>query len=569
VASIIGKTIKGQTYYYLREVARVGGKPKVISQRYLGKAADIEAAVEGATAVPDRTRHLAFGDVAATWAMLGRLRVAEVIDEVVGTRRSDAGASVGTYIALATLNRVTDPCSKLAFSDWWAKTAADRWLGLAAGALDHRRFWEAMGAISEAQLKEVERRIVTGMVETFGVDLSGLVLDMTNFATWIASANDKAPIAQRGHSKQKRADLRIVGLGLVVSTDGGVPLVSHAYPGNRPDVTQFGAMVEELAERFESLSGEGAGQAARRLTLVFDAGQNSGDNYELLEGLPLHFVGSLPPSDHPDLLAVPLSDYRPADAERFAGLVAFEAEKTVFGKARRVVVTHSDGLHSKQSAGFDQTLAKAYRQLSELQRRLARGKTKKAKDRVEAEIAQILKPRWLCRVVAVTLSGEEPDELRLRYRTKPKARAGLEEEIFGKRVLFTDKGTEVASTAQVVADYRSQEAAEADFRQMKDPKVVSFSPMFHWTDQKIRVHVFYCVLALAVARLMAREAEHAGLHLSVRELLSELGGVQETVLFYQGERGRPRARRVLTEMSPAQRRLYDLFGLGTYAPKKP
>jgi transposase len=354
-----------------------------------------------------------------------------------------------------------------------------------------------------------------------------------------------------------------------VSTDGGVPLVSHAYPGNRPDVTQFGAMVEELAERFESLSGDGAGQAARRLTLVFDAGQNSGDNYELLEGLPLHFVGSLPPSDHPDLLAVPLSDYRPVDAERFAGLVAFEAEKTVFGKARRVVVTHSDGLHSKQSAGFDQTLAKAYRQLSELQRRLARGKTKKAKDRVEAEIAQILKPRWLCRVVAVTLSGEEPDELRLRYRTKPKARAGLEGEIFGTRVLFTDKGTEAASTAQVVADYRSQEAAEADFRQMKDPKVVSFSPMFHWTDQKIRVHVFYCVLALAVARLMAREAEHAGLHLSVRELLSELGGVQETVLLYQGERGRPRARRVLTVMSPAQRRLYDLFGLDTYAPKKP
>jgi hypothetical protein len=118
-------------------------------------------------------------------------------------------------------------------------------------------------------------------------------------------------------------------------------------------------------------------------------------------------------------------------------------------------------------------LAKAYRQPSELQRRLSRGKTRKAKDSVEAEIAQILKPRWVSRVVSVALVGKEPGELRLRYRTKPKARAGLEEEIFGKRVLFTDKGTEVASTAQVVADYRSQEAAEADFRQMKDPKVVS------------------------------------------------------------------------------------------------
>src|SRR5450755_4235812 len=119
MAWIIGKTIKGQTYYYLREVARVGGKPKVVSQRYLGKAADIEAAIDGATSMPDRTRHLAFGDVAAVWAMLGRLRVAEIIDEVVGPRRADAQASVGTYIALAALNRVCDPCSKLAFAEWW------------------------------------------------------------------------------------------------------------------------------------------------------------------------------------------------------------------------------------------------------------------------------------------------------------------------------------------------------------------------------------------------------------------------------------------------------------------
>jgi transposase len=569
MASIIGKTIRGQTYYYLREVARVGGKPKIVSQRYLGKASDIEAAVAGATVVPDRTRHLAFGDVAAVWDVLGRLKVAEIIDDVVGPRRADAGASVGTYIALATLNRVCDPCSKLSFSDWWAKTAADRWLHLPASALDHRRFWDAMGAISEEQLKEAESRIVAHMVGAFGVDLSGLVLDMTNFATWIASANDRAPIAQRGHSKQKRADLRLVGLGLVVSTDGGVPLVSHAYPGNRPDVTQFGTMVTELAGRFEALVGEEGESSAGRLTLVFDAGQNSEANYDLLDALPFHFVGSLPPSDHPDLLAVGKEQYRAVDEGRFPGLTAFEAAKDVFGEQRRVVVTHSEDLHDKQSAGFDQTLAKARRQLDGLQARLARGKTKRAKDKVEAEVAEILKARWLSRVLSVALSGEEPAQLRLSYRTNAKARAALEEEIFGKRVLFSDKGLELASTAQVVADYRSQEAAEGDFRQMKDPKVVSFSPMFHWTEQKIRVHVFYCVLALMAARLMTRQAERAGLHMSVRDLLSTLAEVQETVLLYQGERGRPRARRVTTEMSATQQRLFELFGLGAYAPPRP
>jgi transposase len=118
-----------------------------------------------------------------------------------------------------------------------------------------------------------------------------------------------------------------------------------------------------------------------------------------------------------------------------------------------------------------------------------------------------------------------------------------------------------------VADYRSQEAAEGDFRQMKDPQVVSFSPMFHWTDHKIRVHVFTCVLALMVARLMVREADRAGLHHSVRALIETLAGIQETVLLYQGERGRPRARRMVTEMDPTQRRLYDLFGLTAYAPQ--
>ncbi|SRR6266496_52064 len=568
MAFIVSKKQDGKTYYYLAESARVDGKPRIVSQRYLGSAEEIAARLsEAGPGEPDRSRHLAFGDIAAVWEMLRRLEVAEIVDEVAGARRADAGASIGTYIALATANRVVDPCSKLAFSGWWQKTAGKRWLRLPAGALGHRRFWDAMDQVSEEQIQEIERRIVAKMVETFSIDCSGLVLDMTNFATWIDSGNERAPIAQRGHSKQKRADLRIVGLGLVVSTDGGVPLVSHAYPGNKPDVTQFPAMVEELVARFVTLVGAGS-PAEERLTLVYDAGQNSEDNYELLDRSKLSFVGSLPPSDHPDLLAVAKSRYRVVDKERFPGLTAFETRKVVFGKQRRLVVCHSDGLHEKQSRGFDQTLAKAHRQLAEVQARLARGRTRKAKEKVEAEIAAIVAPRWVARVVATTVTGEAPAELRLGFHTDDHARAELEEELFGKRILFTDKTEEQATTATIVADYRSQEAVEGDFRQMKDPAVVSFSPMFHFTESKIRVHVFYCVLALMVARLMIREAEHARMRMSVRELLGHLAGIQETLLLYQGERGRPRARRMLTEIDPTQRRLYDLFGLDAYAPRR-
>ena len=562
MASIVGKKRGASTYYFLVESARVGGKPRIVSQRYLGSAEEIaERLSERGPGEPDRTRHLGFGDLAGVWGMLERLGVADIVDDVVGSRRSDAAASVGTYIALAVANRVVAPCSKLAFADWWQTTAGDRWVRVPAGALDHRRFWEAMDAISEDQLTEIERRVVDRAVEVFELDVSGLALDMTNFATYIDSGNDRAPIAQRGHAKQKRTDLRLVGLGLVVSVDGGVPLVSHAYAGNRPDVSQFGAVVTELARRFGPLAGAGG-----ELTVVYDAGQNSEGNQTLIEDAGLHFVGSVPPSDHPDLLAVAASRYRVVDPQRFPGLTAFETRKVVLGAERRVVVTHSQNLHDKQARGFDQTLAKARRQLTELAARLARGHTRKSRDKVEAEIARILRPRWLDRVISTTLRGDTPAELRLTWRTKPAARTALEAEIFGKRIIFTDHDDR--TVAEIVAYYRSQSEAEADFRQMKDPKVVSFSPMFHWTDHKIRVHVSYCVLALAVARLMRRHAQRAGIAMSVRELLATLAGIQETVLLYQGERGRPRARRMLTDMDPTQQRLHNLFGLAAYAPKR-
>lgn len=567
MASIVGKRQGNKIYYYLVESARVGGKPRIVSQRYLGPAEEVIARLEGtAPGDPDRSRHLTFGDLAAVWSMLERMRVAEIVDEVVGKRRSDAAASVGTYIALAVANRIVDPRSKQGFSEWWHKTAGDRWVKLPASALDHRRFWDAMDLISSDQLQEIERRIVAHVISEFSVEVTGLVLDMTNFATYIDSANDRAPIAQRGHAKQKRNDLRLVGLGLIVSVDAGIPLVSHPYPGDKPDVTQFPDMVKELAQRFDRVCDDNTDKRASRLTLVFDAGQNSNDNYELLDDLPFHFVGSLPPSDHPDLLAVPKSRYRIVDNQRLPGVLAFETGKVVFGAERRIVVTHSQGLHDKQSQSFDQTLAKARRQLSQLAARLARGKTRKAKDKVQDEIAQILRPRWLSRVISTALIGEEPAELHLTWRTKPKARADLEEQVFGKRILFTDKDKNVASTKQIVIEYRTQEQAEGDFRQMKDPKVVSFLPMYHFTDHKIRVHVFCCVLALMVVRLMVRQADRADLHLSVRKLLETLAGIEETVLLYQGERGRPRARRMLTEIDAAQQRLYALFGLDTYAP---
>lgn len=562
--SIVGKRRGKQTYYYLVESARVDGKPRIVSQEYLGTAEELMARLQGASAgVPDRTQHKRFGDVAAVWGFCQQLQVAEVINEVLGDRRSDAAASVGTYLTLATVNRIVDPCSKRAFADWWDTTAGPRFVRprLPAGATDHRRFWDAMDTISDQQLEQIEQRLSLRAIELFGLDLSGLVLDMTNFATFIDSANDRAPIAQRGKAKQKRHDLRLVGLALVVTSDGAVPVVSHSYPGNRHDSTQFTGLLDQIVGRWAGLGGDPA-----ELTVTYDSGQNSADNHAHIEKLGLGYVTSLPPSDHPELLAIPASEFDVVDEDRFEGVTAHDTTVEALGVTRRAVITHSTSFHQRQARGFEQTSAKARRQLAELQARLARGRTRKNAAAIQAEIDKILAPRWLDRVITVTLTGDTPADRRLRWRTDTRARHRLEDEIFGKRILFTNRHH--WPVADVVAAYRAQPDVEGSFRQMKDPHVVSFSPMHHWTEQKIHVHAFHCALALHIAHLMRRHAHQAGLDLSVRGMLAELAGIQETVLLYQADRGRPRARRMLTDMTPTQQRLHQLFNLDRYAPRR-
>ena len=399
-----------------------------------------------------------------------------------------------------------------------------------------------------------------------GVDVPGVALDMTNFATFIATSNGKAPAAQRGKAKQKRTDLRLVGLGLVVTRDGGLPLTWHAYPGDRPDVTQFPDMITQLKTRYQAVCAA-AGQPADAagMTVVFDAGQNSEANFAHLAAAGLGYIGSVPASDCPDLTALPASVRSIVDNERFGGLTAYDTRRVTYGAGRRTILTHSPELRESQARGFDgTTLAKAGKKLDEMAATLARGKTRRSREKVQAAIEEITRKPWVRRVIRWELAGEQPKDFRLTWHADPQARQELEEELFGKHVLIT--GHDNWPAAEVIAGYRSQSEAEFSFRQLKDPHVVSFSPMHHWTDHNIRVHVFTCVLALQLAHLMRHRARQAGLDLSVPELLRQLAAIGETVLIYPSTGGRPKARRMTTELTGHQPKLHEIFGLARRAP---
>ena len=136
-------------------------------------------------------------------------------------------------------------------------------------------------------------------------------------------------------------------------------------------------MIEKLTGGYQELLTAGTDPhpdtGAGEVTVVFDAGQNSTANFAYLTQSGLHYVGSVPPSDHPDLLALPASRRRTVDAQRFPGLTALTTRRQIYGADRRVVLTHSVTLHDKQARGLDQTLATAGARLDDLTATLARG----------------------------------------------------------------------------------------------------------------------------------------------------------------------------------------------------
>src|SRR3990170_5644410 len=103
MASLTAKTIRGRTYYYLRECAWVDGKPKIVRQTYLGTADALAAALGKAPSplqlVPGAPV-LAFGAVAALYALAERLDVVRLIDSHVA-KRGQRGPSVGALLLLA------------------------------------------------------------------------------------------------------------------------------------------------------------------------------------------------------------------------------------------------------------------------------------------------------------------------------------------------------------------------------------------------------------------------------------------------------------------------------------
>jgi len=557
MASIIRKTIKGHQYYYARECRRVGGRPKIVWQKYLGRADDIvHALTQAQSPSPQEADVVEFGLSCALYDIAEKLNLVGIIDRCCPKR--EQGVSVGQYMLLAAINRCCKPASKSKIAQWYSSTVLRRLMPVPTSALTSQRFWDNMGLVSSENIRAIERELASALIEEEGIDLSCLLYDTTNFFTYI-DTDTTSDIPQRGHNKQKRGDLKQIGLALLVSRDHRIPLFHEVYPGNIHDSCEFAGVIEELTRRFTEFA-----RHCQDITLVFDKGNNSHGNLERCGRY--HYVGSLAASGHSELLSIPLEQYSDiGSASR-----AYLTRKNVFGKEHVVCLTWSEELYRCQMRGLHLQLSKRISKLQALQARLDarnQGLVRRGRKPTAAAVTRyasgIIKGQHMEQIISYDVTDQNGQVI-FDYSVDHESISQIAETYFGKNILFTDRQDMDAPT--IVDTYHAQYKIEDAFKQMKDPRHVSFWPIYHWTDQKIRVHAFYCVLALTLSSLLNRRTEQAGLNLSPEEVYEQLSDIKEVLLVYPSAKGKPKAVTTISKMRDVQYQLFNVLNLGRFMP---
>jgi len=563
MAHIIKKMKNGRPYYYVRETARVDGKPRVVNQIYLGTIERILEMAAGGKQKPVNISCQEFGSLFVAHLMDRKVGIASLIDSVITRAKAETGPSVGEYFLYAVLNRMVDPCSKRALPQWYRTTAIQQIRPVEIAELDSKRYWDKWERVKEKDIEKIASLFFETISRIEPPGSGCFLFDTTNYYTFMASDTDSA-LAKRGKNKEGRDWLRQVGVALLVSRDNEIPFFYKEYEGNRHDSKLFSRIMEQVLAVVKRTSGENA-----ELTIVFDKGMNSEDNIAAIDAADrFHFITTYSTHYAEELVRIKLSEFKPVDSMKNLELskvgreedrlLAFRTSGQYWGQNRTVVVTHNPMTAAKQRYTFDSKLLELQDTLFFLRSRVQnQASIWTSPQRVEKHYNEACERLHLPKDLYDISVEKENGTWKLLFR-KNHHRIGRYIERFGKNILITDHlGW---TTDDIVKASLDRYMVEKAFRQTKDEDMVSVLPLRHCTDGKIRCHILTCVLSLTYLRLMENKLRRAGVNMSAASAMNHLRRLH-SCLHWTVSRNKPS--RVLEEPTEIQSQILSAFGYKT------
>jgi len=564
MASLVAKKKGNQLYYYVVESARVDGQPRIVYQAYLGNAEKVAALVKDRTApVPLSASSREFGLPGALWLAAQQTGVFTLLRSLFPNPRS--GPSPAHYLLLAAIHRICQPGPKTAVPDWYRSTILHSAWGFPPERFRSQDFWDAFEQIlpehvdpfssAEDPLDQAQLRLLGLWKEKRMVSRRLLSYDTTNFYTYIASNNTRNQLAQRGHNKQGRHNLRQVGLSYVLDGDNGLSLCHRVYRGNIADGEEFSASLARMLDMLDRT------QIARdTVTLVFDKGGAALANTVQLEEAGVGWISALPWNQAPLTFRDRDVEQLPPCGSAQPGVRAAAEKILVHGKEYLCVLKYSASFAGEQlhslSTGFSKVLQALRRFSMELNKPQARWK----EEQIRSKIQRLLSGQYLEELIRYQLESRE-GRWRLQFDFDPAAWQRLVNHRLGRTVLLTNRLDWTAE--QVALGYSAQQDIERVFRGLKDGDWLGWGPMYHWTDRKIRIHAFYCMLGISLLQYVHKQAQTAWDGISMEQLLEELRQIQQFILLYppQGDKGPNRVATVLSKQTLPQQALAKTLGL--------
>jgi len=529
----------------------------VARQAVLGPATAAPVADLGATRTVG-TR--AVGDVGALIWVAEQLDLISHIDRACGHLGAQGGPSVGELAVAVAIQRACSPGPKRDLKEF-LEGSVPRLSCLPASAFSGQAYHRVAQQVSEEQLEQAQIAIAKAAVARFDLSCDVLAFDTTNFDTHIATVTP-GDLARRGHAKSKRRDLRVVGLGVLVSETGHVPLLYRTYAGNSSDQAVLDGCLDGLKSLHESLDeGEGRPQRAQR-TVVRDGGFWSPQLELDLDVAGYYSLISLPLGHAAAEQALQMAAKRGA-MKQLTGKLAHVRAARVRAKVgkldRTLVVVESQELLKGQKRGIAVALRKAKTELSKLDRLVAAKRISRSS--LEQRINKTLAREHLASFVVTGIGGTGKTPT-LHWHVDAALRRHLEKTRLGRRVLCTDH--HLWSTGRIVHAFRGQWNVEELFRRAKKGGVVPWGPSHQWADGSIRLHTFATVLGLMLVSL-AKIA--LGTDASALAMMSSLAEIHAT-LVRTTTRGPGRRATVMLapELTAQQRRAVRVFELDRWLP---
>jgi transposase len=550
------KKKKGRPYLYVREIARVNGKPKVISQTYIGPPEKVASLATGQGMDIKELKAEAFGALWLANQIDQDINLCAIIDAVIPEAPREKGPSVGEYFLYCVWNRMIETVSKNNLSDWYKRTAVQHIRPVDLNELTSKRFWEKWNRVDEDALKQITYNFFQRMWQVESPDADCLLFDTTNYYTFMAS-HTESEIACRGKNKDGRHHLRQIGLGLLVARGSKLPLYYSAYPGNLHDSKHFEAVMDEM---FGVVCG--LNKTKERQTVVIDKGMNSEGNYTWIDGhARVHFITTYSTYFAQELATIPLDRFEIAETAANKDLpmeecqLAYRTKGVYWGKERTVIVTYSPRTARKKLYTFESKLETIRQELLKMRSRVKEGAPHwKNPDNIKERYLRLCQRLHISSGLFTLEFKQSSGGMIMSFRKDP-YQVRQKQLMFGKNIIITDN-----------VDWRTKDIIEASldrwqiedrFRLSKNDDLVGVRPIRHWTDSKIRCHLFTCVVAMTYLRRIELKLKAAGINRTAEDVINDMKHLHSILNLQKGAR---KPTRRLETPSKTQAEVLSAFG---------